>query len=66
MLFRPAHLRDRFVGGVANQHVREAKAVVAGKLGTVRSCELLAHERDQPAREEIALGVGRRAATVPR
>ena len=38
-------LGERVVGGVANQQVAKAVAVVAGKLGELRTDELTAHER---------------------
>ena len=41
-------LRQRVVGGVADQQVAEAEGVLARELGAVGADELLAHERDQP------------------
>ena len=41
-------LRERVVGGVADQQVAEAKAVLACELGAVGADELVADERREP------------------
>ena len=50
----PDLLRDGGVGGVADQPVREAKAVVAGERGLVGSDQLLADERHQVGGQRAA------------
>ena len=47
-------LRQRLVGGVADQQVAEAEAVLARELRPVRPDQLLAHERGQ-ARRHLGL-----------
>ena len=49
-------LRERVVGGVADQQVTEAEAVVAGELGAVGSDQLPANERGEPGRDLGLLG----------
>ena len=44
------------VGGVADQEVAEAVAVVAGELGAVGTDELVADERGEPGRDLRLLG----------
>ena len=51
--------RQCVVGGVADQQVAEAEAVLAGELGLVGPDQLLAHERGQ-ARSHLGLGRGER------
>ena len=49
-------LGERVVGGVANQQVAEAVAVVSGDLSTVGTDELAPHERGEPGRDLRLLG----------
>ena len=56
---RPRRLRERVVGGVADQQVPEAEGVLAGKLALVGADELLANERGQ-ARHHLRLLGGQR------
>ena len=75
MLFEPVgealvqlgagRLRQRVVGGVADQQVAEAERVVARELRRVGPDELLADER-QPAAAAPAARLGRAPATAPR
>jgi hypothetical protein len=46
--FGPRRLRQRHVGGVADEEVAETIGVLAGELRLVRADELLANERAQP------------------
>ena len=52
-------LRQRLVGGVADQQVAEAEAVLARELRPVRPDQLLAHERGQARRHLGLLGCER-------
>ena len=58
-------LRERVVGGVADQQVTEAERVLAGQLRLVGPDQLLAHERGEP-RRDLRLARGRAPATAPR
>ena len=49
-------LGEGVVGGVADQQVAEAVAVVARELGAVGPDELVAHERGEPGRDLRLLG----------
>ena len=49
-------LGERVVGGIADQQMAEAVAVVAGELGAVGADELVAHERGEPGRDLRLLG----------
>ena len=53
---RRGRLRQRVVGGVADQQVAEAEGVLAGELAVSGRIELLAHERGQPRRDLRLLG----------
>src|SRR5262245_14193994 len=50
----PVRLRRRVVRRVANQRVCKPKAVVAGEVGSIRTDQLLAHEREQ-TRTDVGL-----------
>jgi hypothetical protein len=51
-------LRSRGIGGVADEHVREAEAVVAGELGAIWTDQLLANEREQARADLVLFGAG--------
>ena len=57
-------LRERVVGGVADQEMPETEAVLAGSCGSVGADQLLSHERRQPRRDLRLLRAS--ACTAPR
>ena len=47
---------ERVIGGIANQEMPKAKAVIPRDLRLVRPDELLSHERGQPRRDLVLFG----------
>ena len=49
-------LRERVVGGVADEEVAEAECLLVGVGGLVGADHLFAHEREEVGRNVVALG----------
>jgi hypothetical protein len=60
----PGRLRQRVVGGIANQEVAEAEAVLDREQGLVRTDQLLADERGEMRRHLAVLGERLHGAAV--